>query len=75
MARRRIGPRGRRCSPNPGRPLLHRLNRTEYRNAIRDLLGLDVDDIASLLPPDDSSAGFDNNADVLGLSPRCSAAT
>src|SRR5262245_37787179 len=49
--------------PNPGRPLLHRLNRTEYRNAIRDLLGLDVEDIASLLPPDDSSAGFDNNAD------------
>ena len=55
--------------PNPGRPLLHRLNRTEYRNAVRDLLGLAVEDIASLLPPDDSSAGFDNNADVLGISP------
>src|SRR5262245_436129 len=32
-----------RLSPNPGRPLLHRLNRAEYRNAIRDLLALDVD--------------------------------
>jgi len=56
------------ASPNPGRPLAHRLNRTEYANAIRDLLSLDVD-VASLLPPDDSSSGFDNNADVLGVSP------
>jgi hypothetical protein len=55
-------------NPNPGRPLLHRLNRTEYANAIRDLLALDVD-AASLLPPDDSGYGFDNIADVLGLSP------
>jgi hypothetical protein len=54
--------------PNPGRPVLHRLNRAEYANAIRDLLALDVD-TASLLPPDDSSSGFDNNADVLGVSP------
>ena len=54
--------------PNPGRPLVHRLNRAEYANAIRDLLALDVD-AASLLPPDDSSAGFDNIADVLGVSP------
>jgi mono/diheme cytochrome c family protein len=54
--------------PNPGRPALHRLNRAEYANAIRDLLALDVD-AASLLPPDDSSSGFDNNADVLGVSP------
>jgi hypothetical protein len=54
--------------PNPGRPLVHRLNRTEYANAIRDLLALDVD-ASTLLPPDDSSAGFDNNADVLGVSP------
>ncbi len=54
--------------PNPGRPMLHRLNRAEYANAIRDLLALDVD-TASLLPPDDSSSGFDNNADVLGVSP------
>ena len=57
-----------RRSPDPGRPLVHRLNRAEYANAIRDLLALEVD-AASLLPPDDSSAGFDNNADVLGVSP------
>ena len=44
------------------------MNRVEYANAIRDLLALDVD-VASLLPPDDSSFGFDNIADVLGVSP------
>ena len=60
--------RAAKSSPNPGRPLVHRLNRAEYANAIRDLLAVDLD-VASLLPPDDSSAGFDNNADVLGLSP------
>jgi hypothetical protein len=54
--------------PHPGGPLLHRLNRAEYGNAIRDLLALDVDP-ASLLPPDDSTSGFDNVADVLGVSP------
>ena len=54
--------------PNPGGPLLHRMNRAEYANAIRDLLALDVDP-ATLLPPDDSSSGFDNVADVLGVSP------
>jgi cytochrome c5 len=54
--------------PNPGAPLIHRLNRTEYANAIRDLLSLDVA-VSSLLPPDDSAFGFDNIADVLGLSP------
>ena len=54
--------------PNPGRPLLHRLNRAEYANAIHDLLALDVDG-ASLLPPDDSAYGFDNISDVLGVSP------
>ena len=54
--------------PDPGRRGPHRLNRAEYANAIRDLLGLEVD-TASLLPPDDSAGGFDNNADVLGLSP------
>src|SRR5439155_17277835 len=56
------------ASPNPGRPMLHRLNRAEYANAIRDLLALDVD-AASLLPPDDSAYGFDNISDVLGVSP------
>jgi Protein of unknown function (DUF1592)/Protein of unknown function (DUF1588)/Protein of unknown function (DUF1587)/Protein of unknown function (DUF1585)/Protein of unknown function (DUF1595)/Planctomycete cytochrome C len=54
--------------PNPGRPVLHRLNRAEYANAIRDLLALDVD-AAALLPPDDSAYGFDNISDVLGVSP------
>src|SRR5687767_796198 len=54
--------------PDPGRPLLRRLNRAEYANAIRDLLALEVDP-ATLLPPDDSGYGFDNNADILGVSP------
>jgi cytochrome c553 len=54
--------------PNPGAPILHRLNRSEYANAIRDLLALDVD-VASLLPPDDAAYGFDNVSDVLGVSP------
>jgi hypothetical protein len=53
--------------PNPGQPLLHRLNRTEYANAVQDLLGLKVD-VAALLPPDDAAFGFDNNASVLGIS-------
>ncbi len=52
--------------PNPGRPTLHRLNRAEYRNAVRDLLAVDVD--ASLLPADNAAYGFDNNADALTLS-------
>jgi mono/diheme cytochrome c family protein len=53
---------------NPGRATLHRLNRTEYGNAIRDLLNLDVD-ASALLPTDDASFGFDNIADVLTVSP------
>ena len=55
--------------PPRGRPMtVHRLNRFEYRNAVQDLLGLDVD-IESLLPPDDADAeGFDNNAEVLSVS-------
>ncbi len=56
------------ANPNPGRAPLHRMNRGEYANAIRDLLGVDVD-AATLLPADDSSNGFDNIADVLGVSP------
>jgi hypothetical protein len=56
------------ANPNPGHATLHRLNRTEYTNSIRDLLSLDVD-ASTLLPPDDESYGFDNNADVLGVSP------
>ena len=48
------------AKPNPGRTeTLRRLNRTEYQNAIRDLLALDID-AASLLPADESGHGFDN---------------
>src|SRR5215472_1210178 len=54
--------------PNPGRAAIHRLNRTEYGNAIRDLLSLQVD-VSDMLPADDESNGFDNIADVLKLSP------
>ncbi len=49
-------------------PSMHRLNRTEYANAIRDLLALDVD-VTTLLPSDASSDGFDNIADALSVSP------
>jgi cytochrome c551/c552 len=56
------------ANPNPGRTPLHRMNRGEYANAIRDLLGVEVD-ASTLLPADDSSNGFDNIADVLGVSP------
>ncbi len=57
--------------PNPGRPMMmHRLNRTEYLNAVHDLFHADLSPRdASLLPPDDTSFGFDNNGDILGLSP------
>jgi len=54
--------------PNPGAPLIHRLNRAEYNNAVRDLLALDIDHSAGL-PPDDSGYGFDNIGDVLSISP------
>ena len=54
--------------PNPGRPAIHRLNRAEYSNAIRDLLALDVQP-GSSLPPDDSGYGFDNIGEVLSMSP------
>ena len=54
--------------PNPGSVILHRLNRTEYKNAIRDLLDLEID-VTSLLPPDDSARGFDNIAGSLTISP------
>ena len=48
--------------------VLHRLNRTEYANAIRDLLDLQID-VTTLLPPDDSARGFDNVAGSLTISP------
>lgn len=58
----------------PGKlPLLHRLSRTEYENAIRDLLAVDAlpkeMDYSLLLPPDNASSGFDNIADLLFVSP------
>lgn len=54
--------------PNPGNVGLHRLNRAEYANAVRDLVGVDAD-VSTLLPADDSSEGFDNIAAALGVSP------
>ena len=54
--------------PNPGRPTIHRLNRGEYSNAIRDLLALDIKP-GNDLPLDDTGYGFDNIGDVLSLSP------
>ena len=53
---------------HPGSVVLHRLNRTEYANAIRDLLDLRID-VTTLLPPDDSANGFDNIAGSLTISP------
>ena len=55
-------------SPNPGRVASHRLNRSEYVNAIHDLLALDIDG-TELLPSDMAGFGFDNNADVLAITP------
>jgi len=55
-------------NPNPGVPALHRLNRNEYANAIRDLVSIEVDP-AIYLPADDSSNGFDNISEALGVSP------
>ncbi len=57
------------ANPDPGRTsTVHRLNRTEYRHAVRDFLALDVD-VDQLLPGDETSdTGFDNNADVLSIS-------
>ena len=55
------------AKPDFGSPGLHRLNRMEYANVIRDLIAVDVD-VSALLPPDDSSFGFDNIASSLGVS-------
>jgi len=54
--------------PDPGSVVMHRLNRTEYANAIRDLLDLEID-VNSLLPADNSARGFDNVAGSLTISP------
>jgi hypothetical protein len=60
--------RGAAAHPNPGRPTIHRLNRTEYSNAVRDLLALDIKP-GAMLPPDDTGYGFDNIGEVLSLAP------
>ncbi|MYK90037.1 MAG: DUF1587 domain-containing protein, partial [Acidobacteria bacterium] len=62
------------AAPNPGRrPALHRLSRTEYQNAVRDLLALDdlpkEFDVSTLLPADNVTSGFDNLAELLFVSP------
>jgi hypothetical protein len=54
--------------PAPGREAVHRLNRTEYATAVRDLLGVEID-ARAMLPADLASDGFDNIADVLQVSP------
>ena len=53
--------------PRPGTPPIHRLNRAEYGNVIRDLLGVRIDAV-SMLPPDDTAYGFDDIASALGVS-------
>src|ERR1700730_17026706 len=55
-------------NPDPGRVTIRRLNRTEYRNTIRDLLGVDFNATAEF-PADDTGHGFDNISDVLTISP------
>jgi mono/diheme cytochrome c family protein len=58
----------RAATPFPGHPSIHRLNRAEYANAVRDLLSLDVE-VAALLPPDEPAYGFDNIGEMLDVSP------
>lgn len=55
------------AAPNPGRVSVHRLNRLEYVHVINDLLAIEID--PSMLPVDDAGIGFDNNADVLSVTP------
>jgi mono/diheme cytochrome c family protein len=57
-----------RSAPDPGRPAMRRLNRSEYLNAVRDLLAVEITD-ETILPEDDTMFGFDNVGDVLTLSP------
>ena len=54
--------------PDPGRVTMRRLNRTEYKNTLRDLIGVNFD-ADTMLPPDDVGYGFDNIGDVLSISP------
>lgn len=55
------------AAPNPGRIAVHRMTRVEYVNAVHDLLALEID--PSMLPVDDPGIGFDNNADILSVTP------
>jgi hypothetical protein len=55
-------------NPDPGRVTIRRLNRVEYQNTVRDLVGVEFD-VAGVFPPDDTGHGFDNIGDVLTLSP------
>jgi hypothetical protein len=64
----RLDAHGGKAAAGGAAPVLHRLNRTEYANAIRDLFGMPMD-VSGLLPPDDASEGFDNVASGLGISP------
>jgi mono/diheme cytochrome c family protein len=57
------------ASPHPGRVPVHRMNRNEYTNAIRDLLGLEIDARALLSSDEADQEGFDNVASVLSISP------
>ena len=57
------------ANPNPGRVAVHRLNRTEYKNAVRDLLGLQIDSKSLLSADEADQEGFDNVASVLSVSP------
>ena len=57
------------ANPNPGRVAVHRLNQVEYTNAVRDLVGLEIDGRSLLLGDDADEQGFDNIAGVLSLSP------
>lgn len=56
------------AAPDPGRGLIHRLNRAEYTNAVRDLLAVQID-AEKMLPADDAGHGFDNIAEILSVSP------
>ncbi|MEY4640358.1 MAG: hypothetical protein RLZZ227_352 [Pseudomonadota bacterium] len=56
-------------TPNPGSEGLARLNRAEYRNAVRDLLGFDAAQIVANIPAESAGEGFDNNIDLLSVSP------
>ena len=58
-----------KAHPNPGRPILHRLNRTEYANRDPRLASASMIETEKLLPPDDMSQGYDNMSDVLTVSP------